>query len=193
MEKIVFFNIAWMKDYKGVTPNDIPVHGGKYIKDNKYGGEIYNFQVYEGKMYGFVEAGWKPKPRCINIVRLGALKRQDSIGNVLVIWVARSCNESGTFVVGWYKDATVYRERQPAPEGSNRGLPGGEDAPYFAEADEYNCYCIPPNGRDFPVPRGECGFGQKNIWYAESQLGKKTKAEVLKYIKKVENALKLGG
>ena len=192
MNRMVFFNIAWMKEYKGVSLNDIPVHGGSHIDENGYGDEVYNFQAYRGKMYGFVEAGWKPKPRCINIARLGARKQDESVSGVLVVWVARHCHGGGTLVVGWYKEATVYRERQKSPNGSNRKLPDGEDAIYFCETDEHNCYCIPPDSRDFPIPRQrEGGFGRKNIWYAESEIGSKTKAEVLQYIRKWENLLRV--
>ena len=183
MDRMVFFNIAWMKEYKGVTLNDIPVHGGSYIDENGYGAEVYNFQAYRGKMYGFVEAGWRPKPRHINIARLGASKQDESVSGVIVVWVARHCYGGGTLVVGWYKDATVYRQRRYGPEGSNRKDPDGKDDPYFCEADCKNCYRIPPDSRNFSIPRGKDGLGQKNIWYAESQLGKKTKAEVLKHIR----------
>ncbi len=186
MQKIIFFRIAWMKEYRGVTINDVPRHGGEYVERRGYGGEVYNFQPYQGKVYGFVEAGWKPKPRRINIARLGASKHKDSVGDVLVVWVARSCSESGTFVVGWYKNATVYKVRQEPPQGANRKLPNGEDALYFAEADEFNSCLIPWNKRDFPIGMGEGLFGRHSIWYADSQQGAKIKASILEYIKKWE-------
>jgi hypothetical protein len=115
MDKMVFFNIAWMNEYKGITPNDRPVHGGKHVEDFLYGDEVYNFQAYRGKMYGFVEVGWKPKPRCINIAHFGASKREKSVSGVLVVWVARHPRKPHTLVVGWYKNATIYRQRQKPP------------------------------------------------------------------------------
>lgn len=184
MSKVVFFNVAWMKEYKGVTSDDIPVHGGKYIENHGYGSEVYNFQPFRGRMYGFVEAGWKPKLRCIDITKLGASKWDQSVPGILVVWVARHPHSPRTLLVGWYKNATVYRERQKPPEGSNRKLPDGEDASYFAEADEQNCYLMPADRRDFSIPRGKEGLGQKNIWYAHSRLGRKIRTEVLEYISK---------
>jgi len=182
MSKVVFFNVTWMKWYKGVTPHDVPEHGGSYIENHGYGAEVFNFQPFKGWMYGFVEAGWRPKCR-IRIERLGALKRGQSVQGILVVWVARSPHTRCTQVVGWYKNATVYRERQKTPKGSNRILPNGDEVPYFAEADEHDCYLIPAGDRSFTIPRGGQGLGQKNIWYAESQLGSKTKDLVIEYIR----------
>lgn len=36
-EKVVFCEIAWMKYYSGVSEDDQPVNGGKYVKENKEG------------------------------------------------------------------------------------------------------------------------------------------------------------
>jgi len=187
MDRVVVFNIAWMKKYEGITLDDVPVHGGRYIKEHGYGSEVYNFRPCRGKMYGFVEAGWKPKPCCINITNLGASKGDSSVSGILVVWVAKRCVKHPTVVVGWYKNATVYRERQKPPEASNRKLPDGEDAPYFAEADEQNCTRIPAESRDLVVPRGEGGIGQKNIWYLEGLRGEQFKSKLFDYIKKRGN------
>ena len=35
MKKVVFCEIAWMKYYSGVSEDDQPVNGGKYVKENK--------------------------------------------------------------------------------------------------------------------------------------------------------------
>jgi len=184
VNRIVFFNVAWMKEYRGITPQDIPVHGGSYIRTHGHGAEVFNFQPYAGKMYGFVEAGWKPALRCINITRLGAVKSAESISGILAVWVARCSALGETVVVGWYKDATVYRERQILSEGLNRMLPNGKLAEYFvvADADEQNWCRIPENIRTFSINRGKGGIGQKNIWYAESPCGEETKSKVLEYI-----------
>jgi hypothetical protein len=192
MDKIVFFNIAWMKYYRGVTLGDTPKHGGEYIEENGFGSEVYNFQPYNGKMYGFVEAGWNNGQKLcnININMLGANSRDSRVSGILVVWVARHGDHPGTVVVGWYKNATIHRERQNAPEGSNRKLPDGGDAIYFAEADRHNCHLIPVSGRNFNIPRarsGQEGIGQKNIWYADSEFGKKVKSKVLENIRSCGN------
>ena len=62
-----------MKEYKGVSPEDRPMHGGSFIEYEGWGAEIFNFLPLNGMMYGFVEAGYKPKLCSININRLGAI------------------------------------------------------------------------------------------------------------------------
>jgi len=190
MDKMVFFNIAWMKYYRGVTSDDTPKRGGEYVEEKGFGSEVYNFQPYNSKMYGFVEAGWNDgELLCnININKLGAHRGDDRVSGILVVWVARHGDHPGTVVVGWYENAIIHRERQNAPLGANRKLPDGEDAIYFAEADQQNCRLIPSNARNFNIQRArKGGIGQKNIWYANSQFGKKVKTEILEYIKSWEN------
>ena len=194
MDKIVFFNIACMERYQGIA-EDKAMHGGRYVEERGYGAEIFNFQPFEDKMYGFVEAGWNPL-KCINIARLGAPGSAPAISGILVIWVAKQSYGKKTLVVGWYKDATVYRERQKPPVGSNRKEPSGGDAPYFAEADKENCLLIPPKMRDFEILRasgrkGAGGVGQSNIWYAEDNYGAQIKPKVLEYITKWERQRQL--
>lgn len=41
--KIVFCNIAWMKDYAGVTDDDKPRNGGKFVEVNGTACESLNF------------------------------------------------------------------------------------------------------------------------------------------------------
>lgn len=195
MDKMVFFNTAWMDEYKGVTENDKPKHGGAFIPEKGYGNEIYNFQPYDGKLYGFVEPGYtyrgQKKLFRININKLGASKSEKSISGVLIVWVALNQNhpqnvdQSRTAVVGWYKNATLYRNRQEPPEGSKRLLSSGEQAHYFAEADEKCCHLVRADERSCFIPRGKDGFGQSNICHA---IGERIKVIVLEYIRNQERA-----
>jgi len=125
MQKVVFFNIAWMRNYQGVTTADVPQRGGKYIGEMGFGAEVFNFQPFNSTMLGFVEAGWNDgKKLCkININNFGAHPKDTKVSGVLIAWVARHEALPNTVVVGWYKNATIYRERQTAPVGSNRKLP----------------------------------------------------------------------
>lgn len=196
MDKIVFFNIACMKKYQGLV-GDMAVHGGDYVNQHEFGGEIFNFQHFHDKMYGFVEAGWKPEPKCINITKLGARRTDQSVSDILVIWVARQSYGGKTLVVGWYGNAKVYRARQKPPANSHRKQPDGDDAPYCVEAEKENCLLIPQNMRDFQIlraaelratgliPAGQKnagGIGQSNIYYAQDWYGNQVKPRVLEYV-----------
>lgn len=191
MDKIVFFNIAWMKRYQGVI-GDTPVGGGSYVPQHGFGAEIFNFRHFQEKMYGFVEPGWEPL-KCINITRLGAQRADHSLSDTSVIWVARQPSGGKTVVVGWYENAKVYRERQTPPANSHRKQPDGQDAPYFVEANKGNCLLIPQGRRDFRILRATesrarryeaGGIGQSNIWYARDPYGTQIKSQLHQYIAK---------
>jgi hypothetical protein len=197
MDRIVFFNIAWMIRYQG-SLGDKPVHGGSYVDENEFGAEIFNFQHFRDRVYGFVEPGWQPS-KCINIARLGARRADQSVSGVLIIWVARHPDDKKTLVVGWYENAKVYRDRQGPPANSHRKQPDGQHAPYFAEADKNDCLLIPQNMRDFQILRaGELkkakiappnlrhagGIGQSNIYYGDDWYGNQVKRTVLEYVAK---------
>jgi 5-methylcytosine-specific restriction protein A len=191
MDKIVFFNVAWMHRYQGLV-KDTAVYGGSYVDENGFGAEIFNFQHFRNKVYGFVEAGWEPLKH-INITRLGAQRADQSVSGALVIWVARHPDNKKTVVIGWYENAKVYRERQRPPAKSHREQPDGQDAPYFVEADKNNCLLIPQDKRDFRILRATelravnykaGGIGQSNIWYAQDPYGTQIKPQILQYIAK---------
>jgi 5-methylcytosine-specific restriction protein A len=191
MDKMVLFNVAWMKRYQGLA-GDAAVYGGSYVDENEFGAEIFNFQHFRDRVYGFVEPGWEPL-KCINITRLGAQRADQSVSGVLAIWVARQSCGGKTVVVGWYENAKVYRKRQRPPANSHRKQPDGQDAPYFVEADKNNCLLIPQDKRDFQILRATelravnykaGGIGQSNIWYAQDPYGTQIKPQILQYIAK---------
>ncbi|HNG28044.1 MAG TPA: DUF3883 domain-containing protein [Chitinophagales bacterium] len=161
MKKIIFFNTGWMREYKGIKEDDVIQGGGEHIQSEGWGGEIFNFLEHEGKLYGYVEAGGN-----VHIERIGAKKTDAKIDDVLVVWTARRPGCGGTFVIGWYKNATVYRERRKTPVSSNR-IYRNHHIDYVAVADVNNCTLLEMDERIIKVPRGKGGMGHKNIWYAE--------------------------
>lgn len=164
--KILFCNIAWMKYYLGTTEEDKPINGGSYIKENEDGGESYNFQDYNGDCYGYVMLYGN---MALEKHFEGVASNQPSVDDVLVIWVAT--NENGeTRIVGWYKNATVYREDQYERAFTNQN----HDLHYRIKASAKDCYLLPEEQRTFPIERASAagtgmGMGRSNIWYAESK------------------------
>ena len=43
--KILFCNIAWMNEYKGITEEDEPQGGGAYVREHADAHEKYNFEA----------------------------------------------------------------------------------------------------------------------------------------------------
>ncbi len=185
MNKMIFLNIGWMENYQGLDDDSI-AGGGSFVQrynesrdaDSYPPCEIYNFQPYEGYMYGFVRV----TAGSMKIERLGASPRDNSIDGILVVWVAKSSSD-GTVIVGWFKNATVYRDCQLPPEGSGRKREGRHEWGYRVSAKEEDCRLLPIERRVLRVPRGGKGaMGQSNVWYADKPENSAFRQKVREFI-----------
>lgn len=178
--RILFCNIAWMKYYKGIDQNDKPKNGGSYVKEYNDAGEIENFlpvsteETGEEFCYGYVETkstNGKEKNQ-IHIEKLDGcelLKNEGSAENVLVIFCAKHKPKAPACVVGWYKEATVYRKHRDLES---------EGRIYNIIAEKKNVVLLPEEQRLMEgggwndVPRAgkekKYGFGQANVWFPSS-------------------------
>lgn len=186
MERILFANIGWMKRYKGNNSTDLIKGGGSYTALDKH--EAYNYVEINGYCYGYVQP-----------VRWGTIKLEkidpnidftkEYIDNVLVVWTATNPNTKGTFIVGWYKNARVYRtfhNEETSPQRNNYD--------YNVKSKVENCTLIPCDYRTFDVPRARNGInegfmGQSNIWYANKSSKEVScfKEKVLHYIEQYDS------
>ena len=180
---IIFLRIGWMEHYRGLD-GDAIAGGGAYVKKHGYGGEIFNFQPFNGSVYGFVH----PPGPCIKINRLGAANADDRVTGVLAVWVASHPENGGSYIVGWYANATVYREWQAPPPGANRhNSDADEDIGYNVAALYDNAVLLPSDERLFRIPNARWeppfGMGQTNIWYADEDRDdvRQFKQQVLEY------------
>ena len=159
---MLFCNIARMDSYRGRTGVDVPVGGGS--DPNKM--EVHNFHPYGGHVYGYVAA----VDRSIRIENLGAVDSdQVSVDGVDVVWTAPSIR-GGRDVVGWYRDATVFRYLQKY----KRGL-------YHVKTSRTAYVLLPPNKRKLNIKSARVqpgGFGNSNVWYAESDYGRRIRTRV---------------
>ena len=179
MDPMLFLNVGWMRKYRGLDDDTI-IGGGSYIRDTGYGHEIFNFASFNGYMYGYVQVKGS-----INITRLGGRKTDEAISGILAIWVARDLS-GGTFIIGWYKNATVHRDPQPSPEGSNRVF-NGESLGFRIKAKVESCKLLNLDQRTFQIPRRvRGGMGQANIWYADQPSNVPFREDVWKFINEGE-------
>lgn len=176
MKKILFFNIAWMDYYQGNT-NDKMQGGGKHIEKYGWGGEMFNFKPSKNRMYGYVQVGGR-----ININRLGAKSSDEKIEGTTIIWVAKEPFSGGNYIVGWYENATVYRNVQEPKRNSNRSW-NEHDLGFFTETKKSDTKLLTRDERTVQVPRGKGAMGQRNIWYAENNP---------EYVEKIFKYLKTG-
>ncbi len=190
VESLVFCKISSMKYYKGACRSDVPYNGGSFVKENGYGHEEYNFlvrdiptnwiddsgMIAEGEYcLGFVET------KSTNISKSNQLHVEKILGfgdpfnkelcvtGVTVIWCATSdLNE--TSVVGWYKNATVFRKYQLFKDDKSK------ERFYNILALSSNCVLLPQGTRHrhiWSVPSKKYtrafGFGQSMLWYAQEE------------------------
>ena len=177
--RLLFCKISNMKYYKGACGNDIPRFGGSFVDKNGYGHEEFNFlPIYfddtdKASCLGFVEPksnrGTRNTFHIERIEGCQAMKKEEYVDDVLVIWCAK--RERGDItVVGWYKNAKVYRRLQDFTMIFEDGYE--EERCYNIIAETSNCVLLPEaerNRRIWWVPTAQYtksyGFGQSMIWY----------------------------
>ena len=161
--KVLFCNIAYTKYYDLDKYDEVPQNGGSYVKENKRANESNNFHVCgDGKVRGFVETKHhNGVPNQLHIESIDtSFKGKDRAVHVDVVFCAFSNNIKRTVVVGWYKNATVLRGRE-----KYNGLE------YNIITESKDAVLVPEEERTTFIPRATTdgiGFGQSNIWYANT-------------------------
>lgn len=182
MQKVLFARVGNMDYYQGAA-DERPIGGGKYNEDN-IGFEACNFLSVENYIYGYFQpGGYKPGGityGSINLQRIDPkVGRNDTeVDNVLVIFFttdpALEVNAMGpvtrSVIVGWYKNATVYREREYISRlGINSGLDG-----YFLKVKASDAFLLPKKNRAYRLGHSIYGEkkgnpGQSNSFYLYEQ------------------------
>lgn len=186
-KKVVFCNVAWMKNYCGITPDDKAVNGGKFVEENDgQCMEVNNFLIHNHKCYGyFTHRGDNLDLKRIDVQYV----KLDVADDVTVVWVATNPLSGGRYIVGWYNNAKMYRKWQHYIDTM---LGDGSDQWYNFEANSDDCHLIPEILRNFEVPSAPTngkgkGMGQSNIWYADGDWAKNDFIpKVLTYLSKIQ-------
>lgn len=186
MELVVFCRVAWMKWYQGITEDDKPVNGGAFVKENEDAHETNNFLSYNHRCRGFVQINTER----FNIERFTKEKGMgDEVHGVTIIFVATRPNGT-SYIVGWYKNATVYRYGKLSYEGMRHD---GTCQFYWFDAKEEDCVLIPENQRRYVIPKASKagkgrGMGQSNIWFADAPEAANVRINALNYINEYNGA-----
>lgn len=172
--RILFANIGWMIGYNGQSIADKIIGGGAYSDIEKH--ESFNFQNLNGKCYGYLQ----PSGDNIDLHRIDSSisQNEECLEDVLVIWFATNPIVGGSWVVGWYKHATVYKKCQKS-NALQRNCYG-----FYVMADVTNCTLLPVDDRIKQIPRQIKNYpGRSNIWYADANDVKAFNTEVIAYVK----------
>ncbi len=204
--KAVFCRVAWMRDYCGPV-GDVPKGGGGHIEEYERGIEEYNFLGHkedddaEEKVYGYVRGDLKsrnkntPTNKALNLTKLDpALGDKISyIDDVTVIFFAtRPKPGQGQFIVGWYKNATVYRELKERPDEKVYNVltdPPKRRYRYFFETKKSDSHLIIEHSkRNHQIFHGDKSEGtyRPNIYYYSPQTYK-WMDEALDYVNDPDN------
>lgn len=182
---VLFARIGWMVYYAGPQSGDERPKGGGRYNNKCIGHEAFNFARFNDRLFGFVQPPMAAKDASIALERISPNSRVGSISGVLLIFVATDREHGGQRVVGWYRNATVYRERQPYPsdvaEDINEKLKFSTllfepFTDFYAEADARKATLLPTRYRTFLVPK-EKGIGQANVCYVLGRDGRPNGAE----------------
>lgn len=160
--RILFANIGWMSHYQGIKKNDHIKGGGSYSNEGKH--EVFNFLPIDGICYGYVKT---VKFSPVNLKRIDSKCQSDVLHHVLVVWVASHPNTKGSFIVGWYKNATIFRNYQDS------NVTQRNKYHYLITAKAEDCTLLPVDQRIFEIPRANSQrkglMGQSNVWYADAK------------------------
>lgn len=184
--RILFCNITWMEYYDHICfPHETPRFGGSFVKETGTAFESWNFHRYEGGYYGFVETKYRggtavqEKANQLHIEKIDQNATGESVDHVTVVFCAHSEKLGKTVVVGWYKDATVFRGRKTHSDGHIYNLQAREGV------------LLPEVLRTKVIPRakeGGFGFGQSNIRYPIGEGADNAVKEILTYIKRYDDS-----
>ena len=187
--RVVFCRIGWGTDYSG--PEKLR-YGGSYVEEHETGNEVLNFRPYQiltpdpisgtEKTQDMFLGSYETKSTNGKITNqthiekirgLGALGRNDNQAEqITVIWFARSPDQSGSYIVGWYRDATVYRYYQDMYDENDDFVRGYNisclcrDAVLLAPEERLREEWRIPRFRTVNGQKKYFGPGQANVWYA---------------------------
>lgn len=143
---VMLCNIGWLKYYQGCDVDgeyDKPLNGGLWNKKN-VGWESENFYDYYGYCYGCFTL-----PNSGDTLRLkanfGLLNDEEELAGVTVIFVADAKGSPmhyGRRIIGWYNNATAYRDLREDSEYREY---------YRVKAKTEDCVCLPEDERHFIV------------------------------------------
>lgn len=163
-KQLLYINVPWMKRYEGaVEGEDEPKGKFRYTREHPMNDHCqFNFRIVAGKVYGHVPGSTNPDLR-----KLGGSRSDSSIDGVLVVWIATDPDSGGRVIMGWYKNAIVWKERQN-PNGDlapQRTIQESGDCCQFSvEASADDAKCLLP-GRRPPLKTEKGRPGQNPFWY----------------------------
>ena len=153
----IIFKTNFYNNYNGIEDKSLNIYDKFYKEKKSNNPEIYNFQDYNNYCYGYA-------PLKYGIVNLSKIefKKDNSklLKNALVVWVYEK--DLKYYIVGWYKNASVYNFLQ-----RKLSYPSvGRDLYFNVKAKSKDCYLLPIENRTFNI---EIPFENENYFYISNK------------------------
>lgn len=146
----VLAHTIWMDEYAGDVKT---IYRGKFKFDlvkhkSEESGELFNFAPSRGSCYGYIP--FAPGGRWFSDLSLEriapeATRTTSRVEGATIIWTAPSKELGCRVVVGWYRDATVFRKAQ------DHKLPNGKVIKIYFQTPSGSCFLLPPSLRQKEV------------------------------------------
>ena len=106
---IVYFKTEWMDFYDG-RKGDKPPGNFLYVAEHGEAHEDRNFRVVNGRSYAYAPIAGGGGG--VGIGNIGARASEEYVDGVDLVFIAKARDKRGVVVVGWYRNARVYRALQ---------------------------------------------------------------------------------
>ena len=102
---VLFSHIAWMKQYHGPDEDDLPISGSE-AEAAAHRSTVFQFSHFNHKYYGYA-----PVEGDMPIEELAEVgKEAPGVKDMTVVWTAVNPETQQHVIVGWYRNAVVYRK-----------------------------------------------------------------------------------
>ena len=138
----IIFKIGFSNYYNGIEDISKNIYDKFYQEKKSNNPEIYNFQDYNNFCYGYASL----KSGVVNLSNIKFKNDKSTLlKDALILWVYEKDNKY--YLVGWYKNATVYNFLQ-----RKLSYPSvGRDLYYNVRAKSKDCYLLPVENRNFTL------------------------------------------
>lgn len=193
--RVLFANVSYSLNGQQQGQFRYVIETGDAMEKNNFDSVVYNGNEV---CLGFFEAGFTKggyehgQQRQVHIEKINSsFENLKSAPGVTVIWCALIPSIGRSSVIGWYKNAEVFRLPNKIPYGE---IPGRGDANfgylYNVISSKRNCVALPYSEiikSEWFAPRQKYygfGFGQSNMWYAKEE---KSENYVVSIMNKINN------
>lgn len=180
MNPMLFCHIAWMRKYQGEPEIEGEFERIKKLQD---GGERWNFKPYRERMYGCAhnknidvrKLADGRGGRSIHPAVVSEVDDNELVYPVDVVWTATRPKEGGRVVVGWYRNATVFRRKRTGLRGARR-----PDFTWRIEADAVSCKCLEKKERILLDQEVAGHLGRRHCFVDGTPFGKSLRTRIEK-------------